>query len=66
MLLPHLGTAAEEVRTAMALRALDNLLAWRAGREPGTGWPEPLAFGTIPGNETFNSRKRNRTTETAQ
>lgn len=35
VLLPHLGTAAEEVRTAMALRALDNLLAWRAGREPG-------------------------------
>lgn len=26
-LLPHLGTAAEEVRTAMALRALDNLIA---------------------------------------
>ena len=27
-LLPHLGTAAEEGRTAMALRALDNLLAF--------------------------------------
>lgn len=31
-LLPHLGTAAEEVRTAMALRALDNLLAFFDGR----------------------------------
>ncbi len=33
-LLPHLGTAAEEVRTAMALRALDNLLAHFDGRPP--------------------------------
>lgn len=31
-LLPHLGTAAEEVRTAMAMRAMDNLLAWDEGR----------------------------------
>lgn len=34
VLLPHLGTAAAEVRTAMALRALDNLLAVADGREP--------------------------------
>ena len=31
-LLPHLGTAAEEVRTAMALRALSNLIAHAEGR----------------------------------
>lgn len=31
-LLPHLGTATEEARTNMALRALDNLLAFRDGR----------------------------------
>ena len=31
-LLPHLGTAAEEVRTAMGLMALDNARAWRDGR----------------------------------
>lgn len=35
VLLPHLGTATDEVRTAMALRALDNLRAWRAGQQPG-------------------------------
>lgn len=33
-LLPHLGTAAEEVRTAMGLRALDNLVALAEGRAP--------------------------------
>lgn len=33
-LLPHLGTAAEEVRTAMALRALDNLIAFAGGQRP--------------------------------
>lgn len=33
-LLPHLGTAAEEVRTAMGLRALDNLIDFAEGREP--------------------------------
>ncbi|WP_299912555.1 D-glycerate dehydrogenase [uncultured Paracoccus sp.] len=33
-LLPHLGTAAEEVRTAMALRALDNLVDFAEGRAP--------------------------------
>lgn len=33
-LLPHLGTAAEEVRTAMALRALDNLIDFAEGRQP--------------------------------
>ncbi|MRX49769.1 D-glycerate dehydrogenase [Paracoccus sp. S-4012] len=33
-LLPHLGTAAEEVRTDMALRALDNVTAFAAGRRP--------------------------------
>lgn len=31
-LLPHLGTAAEEVRTAMAMRALNNLIAFAEGR----------------------------------
>lgn len=33
-LLPHLGTAAEEVRTAMALRALENLSAFGRGEPP--------------------------------
>jgi lactate dehydrogenase-like 2-hydroxyacid dehydrogenase len=33
-LLPHLGTATDEVRTAMALRALDNLVAVVEGRQP--------------------------------
>lgn len=33
-LLPHLGTAAEDVRTAMALRALDNLVSFTEGRVP--------------------------------
>ena len=32
-LLPHLGTAAEEVRTDMAMRALSNLLAFAEGRD---------------------------------
>ncbi|WP_134678786.1 2-hydroxyacid dehydrogenase [Paracoccus ravus] len=31
-LLPHLGTAAEEVRTAMAMKALSNLVAFSEGR----------------------------------
>jgi len=31
-LLPHLGTAAEEVRTAMAMRAMSNLVAYSEGR----------------------------------
>lgn len=31
VLLPHLGTAVEESRTDMALRALDNLIAFEAG-----------------------------------
>jgi lactate dehydrogenase-like 2-hydroxyacid dehydrogenase len=31
-LLPHLGTATEEVRTAMGLMALENARAWRDGR----------------------------------
>ena len=34
VLLPHLGTAAEEVRTDMALRALANLVAVRDGHPP--------------------------------
>ena len=34
VLLPHLGTAAEEVRTAMAIRALDNLIAFAQGQTP--------------------------------
>nr|WP_111297811.1 D-glycerate dehydrogenase [Paracoccus saliphilus] len=33
-LLPHLGTATDETRTRMALRALDNILAVRAGQRP--------------------------------
>ncbi|AUH33911.1 2-hydroxyacid dehydrogenase [Paracoccus tegillarcae] len=33
-LLPHLGTAAEEVRTAMGLRALDNLIDHLDGQPP--------------------------------
>ncbi|MFI0396865.1 2-hydroxyacid dehydrogenase [Paracoccus jiaweipingae] len=33
-LLPHLGTATEQTRTAMAMRALDNLLDWQAGGVP--------------------------------
>ncbi len=33
-LLPHLGTATEETRTAMALRAIANLTAHAEGREP--------------------------------
>lgn len=32
-LLPHLGTAAQEVRTAMAMRALGNLTAFAEGRD---------------------------------
>ncbi|MDK8874009.1 D-glycerate dehydrogenase [Paracoccus sp. SSJ] len=31
-LLPHLGTAAEEVRTAMAMRAMNNLVAFAEGQ----------------------------------
>lgn len=34
-LLPHLGTATEGARTAMGLRALDNLIAFADGRAPG-------------------------------
>ena len=34
VLLPHLGTAALEVREAMGLMALDNLMAFAAGRVP--------------------------------
>lgn len=34
VLLPHLGTAALEVRTAMGLMAVDNLLAFKAGTRP--------------------------------
>lgn len=33
-LTPHIGTAAEEVRTAMALRALDNIRALHDGQRP--------------------------------
>ena len=32
VLLPHLGTAALEVREAMGQMALDNLIAWDEGR----------------------------------
>jgi lactate dehydrogenase-like 2-hydroxyacid dehydrogenase len=31
-LIPHLGTAALEVREAMGLMAIDNLIAWDEGR----------------------------------
>ncbi len=34
-LLPHMGTSALEVRQAMGLMAVDNLIDWSAGREPG-------------------------------
>lgn len=34
-LLPHLGTATDDVRTDMGLRALSNLVAFAEGREPG-------------------------------
>ena len=33
-LLPHLGTSALEVREAMGLMAVDNLIAWAEGRVP--------------------------------
>ena len=33
-LLPHMGTSALEVREAMGLMAVDNLIAWAEGREP--------------------------------
>ncbi len=32
VLLPHLGTAALEVREAMGMMALDNIIAWNAGK----------------------------------
>jgi len=34
-LLPHLGSASEETRTAMGNRVLDNIAAFFAGKEPG-------------------------------
>lgn len=34
-LLPHIGSATIETRNGMGFRALDNLDAWFAGREPG-------------------------------
>jgi lactate dehydrogenase-like 2-hydroxyacid dehydrogenase len=34
MLLPHIGSATMETRDAMGFRALDNLDAWFAGRQP--------------------------------
>ena len=33
-LLPHLGTATDDTRTAMGLRALENLIAFAEGRPP--------------------------------
>ncbi len=33
VLLPHLGSATVEARTAMGMRALENLVAWAEGRE---------------------------------
>ena len=32
VLLPHLGTAALEIREAMGQMALDNVIAWAAGK----------------------------------
>lgn len=37
-LLPHLGTATDEVRTAMAMRAMENLVAFEEGRR----LPDPV------------------------
>ena len=34
VLLPHLGSATVETRTAMGLRALENALQWLAGTHP--------------------------------
>lgn len=34
VLLPHLGSATEEARTAMGMQAIDNLQAFLAGKEP--------------------------------
>lgn len=34
VLLPHLGSATIESRTAMGMRAFENLVAWAEGREP--------------------------------
>ncbi len=40
VLLPHVGSAAREVRLAMGQLTLDNLLAWASGRAPLTPVPE--------------------------
>ncbi len=34
VLLPHLGSATEETRTAMGMKVVDNIIAFFAGREP--------------------------------
>jgi len=34
VLLPHLGSATEETRTAMGMKVVDNITAFFAGREP--------------------------------
>jgi len=39
VLLPHLGSATVESRTAMGMRALENLVAWSEGR----GLPDRVA-----------------------
>jgi lactate dehydrogenase-like 2-hydroxyacid dehydrogenase len=44
VLLPHVGSAAHEVRVAMAQLTLDNLVAWASGKAaltpvPETNWP---------------------------
>jgi lactate dehydrogenase-like 2-hydroxyacid dehydrogenase len=44
VLLPHLGSATTETRTAMALRAADNVLAVLSGRRP----PSPVERPTAP------------------
>jgi lactate dehydrogenase-like 2-hydroxyacid dehydrogenase len=40
VLLPHVGSAAREVRVAMGQLTLDNLLAWASGKAPLTPVPE--------------------------
>ncbi|RMD47616.1 MAG: D-glycerate dehydrogenase [Alphaproteobacteria bacterium] len=50
VLLPHLGTAALEVRTAMGMMALDNVEAFLAGRRPPNPVPEAAELAAaLPG-----------------
>jgi len=45
VLLPHLGSATLETRTAMGMLVLENLQAFVDGREPPCRWPEPGGAG---------------------